>query len=47
MNNEENRSIADVVRELCVKCWNSNSMGTRGYVKEGLELALMGSFDVE
>ena len=31
----------------CVKCWNSNSMGARGYVKEGLELALMGSFDVE
>ena len=30
-----------------VKCWDSNSMGTRGYVKEGLELALMGSFKVE
>ena len=30
-----------------VKCWNSNSMGARGYVKEGLELTPMGSFDVE
>ena len=30
-----------------VKCWDSNSMGMRGYVKEGLELALMGSFDTE
>ena len=27
-----------------VKCWNSNSMGTRGYVKEGLELTPMSSF---
>ena len=26
---------------------NSNSMGTRGYVKEGLELTPMSSFDVE
>ena len=30
-----------------VKCWNSNSTGARGYVKEGWELAPMGSFDVE
>ena len=30
-----------------VKCWNSNSMGTRGYVKEGLELTPMSSFDIE
>ena len=30
-----------------VKCWNSNSMGTRGYVKQGLELTLMSSFNVE
>ena len=30
-----------------VKCWDSNSMGTRGYVKEGWELAPMGSFDIE
>ena len=29
-----------------VKCWNSNSMGTRGYIKEGLELTLMSSFNV-
>ena len=29
-----------------VKCWDSNSMGTKGDVKEGWELALMGSFDV-
>ena len=29
-----------------VKCWNSNSMGARGYVKERLELTPMGSFDV-
>ena len=31
----------------CVKCWDFNSMGTKGYVKEGLELTPMGSFDVE
>ena len=30
-----------------VKCWNSDSMGMRGYIKEGLELAPMGPFDVE
>ena len=30
-----------------VKCRDSNSMVTKGYVKEGLELALMGSFNVE
>ena len=30
-----------------VKCWNSNSMGTRGYIKEGLELTPMSSFNVE
>ena len=30
-----------------VKCWNSNSMWTRENVKEGLELTLMSSFDVE
>ena len=30
-----------------VKCWNSNSMGARGYVKGGLELAPMGPFNVE
>ena len=30
-----------------VKCWNSNSMRARGYVKEGLELTLMGPFDIE
>ena len=30
-----------------VKCWDSNSMGMRGYVKEGLELAPISSFDVE
>ena len=29
-----------------VKCWDSNSMGTKGYIKEGLELTPMGSFDV-
>ena len=29
-----------------VKCWNSNSMGTKGYVKEGLELTPMGSFNI-
>ena len=32
---------------VCVKCWDSNSMGVRGYVKEGWELAPMGSFNVE
>ena len=30
-----------------VKCWNSNSMGARGYAKEGWELTPMSSFDVE
>ena len=30
-----------------VKCWNSNSMGTRGYAKEGWELTPMSSFDIE
>ena len=30
-----------------VKCWDSNSMGMRGYVKEGLERAPIGSFNVE
>ena len=30
-----------------VKCWNSNSMGARRYVKERLELTPMGPFDVE
>ena len=33
--------------ERNVKCWNSNSMGVRGYVKERLELTPMGSFDIE
>ena len=32
---------------LVVKCWNSNSMGTRGYIKERLELTPIGSFDIE
>ena len=32
--------------EYTVKCWDSNSMGTNGNFKEGLELTLMGSFDV-
>ena len=35
------------VKARDVKCWNSNSMGMRGYVKERLELTPMGSFDVE
>ena len=30
-----------------VKCWNSNSMGVRGYVKGGLELTPVGPFNVE
>ena len=30
-----------------VKCWNSNSVGAREYIKEGLELTPMGSFDIE
>ena len=30
-----------------VKCWNSNSMGARGYVKERLELTPMSSFNIE
>ena len=30
-----------------VKCWNSNSIGRGGYVKERLELTPMGSFDIE
>ena len=34
-------------QKLHVKCWNSNLMWTRGNVKEGLELTLMSSFDVE
>ena len=29
-----------------VKCWDSNSMGTKGDVKEGSKLTPMGSFDV-
>ena len=33
--------------ERNVKCWNSNSMGARGYVKGGLELTLLGPFNVE
>ena len=32
---------------VLVKCWNSNSMGMRGYIKEGLELTPMSSFNVE
>ena len=30
-----------------VKCWNSNSMEARGFIKERLELTPMGPFDVE
>ena len=33
--------------KLFVKCWNSNSMGARGYVKERLELTPMGPFNIE
>ena len=33
--------------EYTVKCWNSNSMGVRGYIKGGLELTPMGPFNVE
>ena len=29
-----------------VKCWDSNSMGMKGHIKEGLELTPMGSFDI-
>ena len=32
---------------LCVKCWESNSIGTRGNIKEGWKLTPMSSFDVE
>ena len=32
---------------MSVKCWKSNSIGTRGNVKEGWKLTLMSSFDVE
>ena len=32
---------------LDVKCWNSNSMGVRGYVKGELELTPMGPFNIE
>ena len=30
-----------------VKCWESNSIGSRGNVKEGLKLTPMSSFNVE
>ena len=30
-----------------VKCWESNSIGTRGNVKEGWKLTPMSSFDIE
>ena len=33
--------------ERFVKCWNSDSMGARGYVKERLELTPMGPVDVK
>ena len=33
--------------EYTVKCWNSNSMGQGGYIRERLELSPMGPFDVE
>ena len=39
--------VAGLIMETCVKCWNSNSMGARGYIKKGLELAPMGSFNIE
>ena len=29
-----------------VKCWDSNSMGMKGYIKEGLELTPMCLFNV-
>ena len=32
--------------EYTVKCWDSSSMGMKGYVKEGLELTPMGSFNI-
>ena len=32
---------------LVVKCWEANSMGTQGNIKEGLELTPMSSFSVE
>ena len=38
--------ILQLLKFLAVECWDSNSIGTKGHVKEGLELTLMGSFNV-
>ena len=38
--------LSGVIKYSDVKYWDSNSIGDEGDVKEGLELTLMGSFNV-